>query len=102
MAERYRPFRDLRTPEDLLLVRREIKRAPVNVRMPEAYYPEICAWVTVRCDEGELFSDEGQTLMEGTIEGASRAPARTPSSAIQGCLFTPPWMRRSRSDWAWR
>lgn len=68
MAERYRPFRDIRTPEDLLLARREIKRAPVNVRMPAGYYPEICAWVTIRCDEADLFAEEGQTLLESVIE----------------------------------
>ena len=68
MAERYRPFRDIRTPEDLLLARREIKRAPVTVRMPDGYYPEICAWVTVRCDEADLFAEENRTLMEGVIE----------------------------------
>jgi hypothetical protein len=69
MSSRYRPFRNIRTVDDLLLVRRELKRNPASIRMPaEAYYPEICAWVQVRCREEELFSPEGQTLLEGVAE----------------------------------
>ena len=67
MSGRYQPFRNLRSTDDLLLVKRELKRNPATIRMPaDPYYPEICAWVNVRCEERDLFSPEGQTLLEAT------------------------------------
>ncbi len=67
MPGRYQPFRNLRSVDDLLLIKRELTRNPATVRMPaDPYYPEICAWVNVRCEERDLFSPEGQTLLEGT------------------------------------
>lgn len=77
MSSRYQPFRNIRSMADLLLVTRDLKRSPATIQMPAdaragpatgpSWYPEICAWVRVRCKEDDLFSAEGQTLLEGVV-----------------------------------
>ena len=66
----YAPFRNIETLGDLQLVSREIKRGPVNVKVPQknVYYSEVCVWVTVEADEAALFSADGQTLIDGKKE----------------------------------
>lgn len=71
MTTEYQPFRDLRSPEDLLLVRREFTRRPTAVKLPEPYFGEFCAWVTVEGTAEELLSQSGQLLWRATREGAA-------------------------------
>ncbi len=66
----YRPFRNIRSLDDLLLVEREWTARGVSVKLPPApYYAEICAWVNVRCAEDDLVRGTEQTLMAGMLGG---------------------------------
>ena len=67
MNGKYTPFRNIRTLDDLLLAREMITRTSAAVKLPtDPYYPEITVWAHLRCREDELFSPEGQMLIEGT------------------------------------
>ena len=67
--EDYRPFRDIRGIEDLLLLRARPGAAPATVRLPDdAYYPEICAWLTLP-DGADIFPAGGRTLLRATHSG---------------------------------
>ena len=69
MAERYQPFRNIRRAEDLRLAKRALNRTPATLRMPaDPYYPEICVWVNVRCDESALFPSTTRALLTGATE----------------------------------
>lgn len=67
MNEHYRPFRDIYTPEDLLLARRDFSEKPRPLRLPkDPYYAELTAWVSVSGGTSALFSPEGQSVFAGT------------------------------------
>ena len=67
MSPTYQPFRNIQSPEDLLLVRREFAARPRPLRLPpDPYYGEFCAWVSVSGGTDALFSPAGQTLFAGT------------------------------------
>lgn len=67
MPAPYEPFRNLRRPEDLLLVRREFSGKPRPLRLPpDPYYGELTAWLGISGGTEALFSPEGQTLFAGT------------------------------------
>jgi hypothetical protein len=67
MPAAYEPFRNLREPEDLLLVRRAFTSRPRPLRLPaDPYYGEFCGWVSVAGGAETLFSSAGQTLFAGT------------------------------------
>ncbi len=66
MADDYRPFRDLRGIEDLLLLRERPGAAPVRLALPaDAYYPEICAWITLP-GGADIFPAGGRVLLHAT------------------------------------
>ncbi len=65
-GEDYRPFRDIRDIEDLLLLRERPGGAAARAALPEgAYYPEICAWVTLPGGT-DIFPAGGRTLLHAT------------------------------------
>ena len=70
MSDTYRPFRNIETVDDLLLVRHACEGSPCLVQLPQQpYYAEICAWVNVQCPEETLFSSTEQVLLCTANEG---------------------------------
>ncbi len=66
MTDDYRPFRDIRSVEDLLLVRERLAAAPARLRLPaDAYYPEVCVWLTFPGGT-DVFAAGGRTLLAAT------------------------------------
>ena len=64
MTEDYRPFRDIHTIDDLRLVRASFESAPATVTLSEAFYPDVCAWVTLDAPADVLFGDAPRVVME--------------------------------------
>lgn len=62
MSDDYRPFRDIHSIDDLLLAR-EVAQAGQTVPLSDAYYAEICAWVTLDAPAAALFAEE-RTVFE--------------------------------------
>ncbi|MBU0716392.1 MAG: hypothetical protein KJ964_13635 [Verrucomicrobia bacterium] len=66
MKSVYRPFRNLRKAQDLLLVAREFHRRPQALTLPgNPYFGELSAWVTVEARDTDLLSERGQLLFVG-------------------------------------
>lgn len=57
MSDDYRPFRDIKGIEDLLLARDSVG-ANQSVDLAEPFYAEICAWVTLDASAEELLGEE--------------------------------------------
>ena len=52
MPGRCKPCRNVRTAEDLLLIKQDLSDGPVTISLPaDPHYAEICAWVNVRCQD---------------------------------------------------
>ncbi len=64
MTDGYRPFRGIRSIDDLLLARASIGSTPATIALPEAFYPELCAWVTLDAPTDVLFGDAPRVLLE--------------------------------------
>ncbi len=100
MPTDYSPFRDIRSMEDLLLAREHLGDAPATVALAEAYYPEICGWVTLdapaeallgeertvlACDAWRLLlTEHGYLRFEGEAPGAPECESVVPAHAVVG------------------
>ena len=64
MPEKFRPFRKITSLRDLLVFDKPVKNKS-RIRINKApYYAEICLLVTLRCSDQDLFSGDGQTLVD--------------------------------------
>ncbi|MEA3403121.1 MAG: M14 family zinc carboxypeptidase [Armatimonadota bacterium] len=68
----YRPFRDIRGIDDLRLASEQVGDPSHSVRLREAYYPELCGWVTLELAEDALFAD-GPRVLLAAIRGGAEA-----------------------------
>ncbi len=66
MSKSFAAYRRINTVKDLLIVDQPARNGAVVHLGNAPYYAEICLWVTIRCSELDLFSDNGQTLVDAT------------------------------------
>jgi len=68
MPEKYKPFRKITSLRDLLVFDNSVKNKSLIRIKKVPYYPELCLMVTLRCSDQELFSGDGQTLVDATAK----------------------------------